>query len=93
MKWWKRQRQSELGHVNLSGCCWCLSPLLSACLSYLPSHSVLFILSLSLTFFFFKNIFYVRKYKTAGSLGCQTCQYMLSYYMAQDYALDIARGN
>ena len=23
-KWWTRQRQSESGHVNLSGCCWCL---------------------------------------------------------------------
>ena len=27
--------------------------------------------------------------KTAGGLGYQTCQYMLSYYMAQDYALDL----
>ena len=34
-------------------------------------------------------LMHVREYKTAGGLGCQSCQNMWSYYMAQDYTLDL----
>ena len=50
----------------------------------LPLRSL--ILSL---FFKYLLLLHVREYKTAGGLSCQTCQNMWSYYVAQDYTLDL----